>query len=275
MNFCGNTSFAETKPLLGKVALVTGSSEGIGAGIAIALATAGADVCINYVGCSTAAASTANLVNEQGRKSLVVEADVGQREAVENMFERVRTELGPVDIVVTNAIVSKRSSILDTNFEDFAKTLSVGVHGTFHCLQLGARQMLAEGSKGCFIHLGSPHVAWPAKDCIDYNTAKAGAEQLVLSAANELMWKGIRVNIIQPGWTYTEGELRLYGEEQLANAGAQMPLGRLAKPADIGAAAVWLCSPEASYITGSTLKVDGGAFIETAPSWIAPPRARA
>lgn len=265
-------TFADAQPLLGRVALVTGSSEGIGAGIAVELARAGADVCVNYVGKGAAAAEdVARRVEEHGRRALVVEADVGERAAVEGLFEKVLGELGAVDIVVTNAVVSKRSNILDIDFADFERTLRVGVHGPFHCLQLGARQMLAAGKRGSFVHIGSPHVRWPCKDCIDYNTAKAGAEQLVLSAANELMWRGIRVNVVQPGWTHTPGEVRMFGEEYLAEVAAQMPLGRLAYPRDIAQAVLWLCSGDASFVTGSTLKVDGGAFIETGPSWTDPP----
>merc|ERR1712228_568916 len=90
---------------------------------------------------------------------------------------------------------------------------------------------------------------------------------LARSAANELMWHRIRVNIVQPGWTFTEGELRLYSRETLDESAKQMPLGRLCMPADIGKAVVWLSSDEAAYVTGTSIIVDGGQFIEGAPSW--------
>jgi len=267
-------SFADTKPLRGKIAVVTGSSEGIGAGIAIDLARAGADVCINFSSKVKEAEAVAQECRNFGVRAILAQTSVAERKGVEDMFEKIKQELGPIDIVVTNAITSKRNSLLETKFEDFQKVMEIGVYGTFHCLQIGAKQMLDAGKKGSFIHIGSPHVKWAPKDCIDYNTAKAAAQHLVTSAANELMWKGIRVNTVEPGWTKTEGEVRLYGEEQLAKVGAEMPFGRLAMPSDIGKAVVWMCSDDASYVTGANLTVDGGAFIETAPSWNTPPRDR-
>ncbi len=135
-------------------------------------------------------------------------------------------------------------------------------------MQAFSQRLVAKGLRGgSVVHICSPHAKGPFKDCIDYNVAKAGSHHLALSAANELMWDGIRVNIVQPGWTLTEGEIRLYGLPVLEKAAAQMPLGRLSMPADVGKAAVWLCSEEAAYVTGACLTVDGGQFIETAPSW--------
>merc|ERR1712187_836635 len=101
--------------------------------------------------------------------------------------------------------------------------MEVAVYGVFHCLQVGAKQMLEAGKRGNFIHIGSPHTKFAPKECVDYNTAKAGAQHLIMSAANELMWNGIRINTVEPGWTYTQGEVRPYGEEQLAREGAKMP----------------------------------------------------
>lgn len=265
---------ASAKPLVGKVAVVSGSSEGVGAGIALELAIAGADVCINYVGGDADAREVAAQIRAHGRRAIVVEADVADGKAVQAMFDKVQKDLGTVDILVTSAITSKRHSIFDTTQEDFKKTLDVGVIGVFNCMQAAAKQMAAEGKKGSIVHVTSPHYSWPAKDCIDYNTAKAAAHHLALSVANELMWKGIRVNFVEPGWTVTKGEIRLYGQKQLDENGKKMPLGRLAQPSDTGKAVVWLCSDEASYVVGTHLKVDGGMFIENGQSWNTPPRDR-
>lgn len=269
-----NQAFATLKPLRGKVALVTGSSEGIGAGIALELARGGADICINCNSKDEEAERVAEQCREKGVRAIYSKTDVSDRQAVEGMFEKILKELGPVDIVVTNAVTSKRASILETEFEDLRRCVEIGVYGVFHCIQIGAKQMLAAGKKGSIVHVGSPHVHLPAKDCIDYNTAKAASNHLVMSAANELMWKGIRVNVVQPGWTYTEGEVRLYGQQQLDREAKKMPLNRMAYSDDIGRAVMWVCSEEASFVVGATIKVDGGAFIETAPAWIAPPRER-
>jgi len=255
-------------PLLGKVAIITGSSQGIGAGIALELAHAGADVCINYVGDPRPAEELAGRIHSMGRRAILHSADVSRRGTIERMFDYTERELGPVNILVTNAITSTRNSLLETNPEDFEYTLQIGLIGVFHCMQTFSKRMVSRGETGgSIVHICSPHAKGPFKGCLDYNVAKAGSHHLALSAANELMWSGIRVNIIQPGWTLTEGELRLYGESVLDRAAAQMPLGRLSMPADIGKAAVWLCSDEAAYVTGACLVVDGGQFIETAPSW--------
>lgn len=125
------------------------------------------------------------------------------------------------------------------------------------------------------MHITSPHHDWPAKEAIDYNTAKAAAHHMALSVANELMWKGIRVNFVEPGWTVTKGEIRLFGQEQLDENAKKMPLKRLAHPSDMGRAVVWLSSEEASFIVGTHIVCDGGMFIEGGQSWNTPPRERA
>merc|ERR1719240_1430930 len=133
-------------------------------------------------------------------------------------------------------------------------------------MHLAARSFVANGTQNpSIIHISSPHYRGAFKDAIDYNTVKAASHHLALSVANELMWKGIRVNIVQPGWVVTPGERKLYSNEVLEKSGQGMPLKRLGYPIDIGKAVVWLCSDEAEYITGTNVVVDGGQFIETAP----------
>lgn len=269
-------SFSDARPLLGKVALISGSSEGVGSGVALELAKAGADICVNYVGDGDAdAEDIAKQIRGYGQRSLVVKASVADREATEAMFGTILKELGAIDILVTSAMTAKRASILDTKPEDFKRTMDVGVFGVFNCIQLAAKQMIAAGKKGSIVHITSPHQSWPAKDAIDYNTAKAGAHHLVLSVANELMWKGIRVNFVEPGWTITNNEIRLFGMDQLKENGKKMPFGRLAQPSDSAKAVLWLCSEEAAFVVGTTIKCDSGMFIEGGQSWVSAPRERA
>lgn len=269
-------SFADTQPLSGKVALITGSSQGVGSGIALELAKAGAHIVVNYVGDGDAdAEEVAKQIRETGQKALIVKASVADRAESEAMFNRIEKELGALDILVTSAMAAKRQSILDTKLEDFKNTIDVGVIGVFNCMQLAARQMLAAGKKGSIVHITSPHQNWPAKDAIDYNTAKAAQHHLVLSVANELMWKGIRVNFVEPGWTITKNEIKLFGMKQLQENGNKMPFGRLAEPADSARAVLWLCSEEARFVVGTTIKCDSGMFIEGGQSWNQAPRERA
>jgi glucose 1-dehydrogenase len=182
------------------------------------------------------------------------------------MVARCTEILGPIDILVANAVTSVRQTILETREEDLRRAIDVGVFGIFHAFQAVARQMVERHAKGCIIYISSPHARLPFKGAIDYNTAKAGGHMLALSAANELMWHGIRVNLIEPGWTDTPGERTWYPDEALYREGKKLPLGRLGSPEDIGRAAAFLASDEAAYITGSVLTVDGGAFIQ-GPAW--------
>ncbi|WP_303801394.1 SDR family NAD(P)-dependent oxidoreductase [Alicyclobacillus macrosporangiidus] len=254
-------------PLLDKVAIITGSSKGIGAGIAIEMARAGANVCVNYTHSRADAERVVSEIRKMGRRAVAVQADVSSREQVIRMIDTCESELGNVDILVTNAVNSVRRSILDTEFEDLRRTVEIGIFGVFHVLQITARRMVQRGTHGSIIHISSPHARTPFKEAIDYNTVKAASHHMVLSAANELMWHKIRVNILEPGWTDTPGERTWYSDELLSAMGERMPLGRLGQPADLGKAAVFLASDAASYIVGAVLRVDGGQFIEGGASW--------
>ncbi|MCF8567328.1 SDR family oxidoreductase [Alicyclobacillus tolerans] len=250
-----------------KVALVTGSSKGIGAGIAVELARAGADVCINYAHSNGQANEVVAQIQALGRRAVAVQADVSDRHQVEALMETCESQLGPIDILVTNAVSSVRTSILETRFEDLQRTVELGIFGVFHAMQVVARKMVERQTKGSIIHVSSPHARTPFKEAIDYNVAKAGSLQLALSVANELMWHQIRVNVLEPGWTDTPGERTWYTDDKMQEMGERMPLRRMGVPADLGRAAVFLASDAASYIAGTVLRVDGGQFIEGGSSW--------
>ena len=253
--------------LVNKVALVTGSSKGIGAGIAMELAKAGADVCINYSSSKVDAEQLVKQIKSLGRRAIAVRANVAERDQVIEMVEVCESTLGPIDILVTNAVASVRNSILETKFEDLQKTVEIAIFGVFHTIQVVARRMVDQGKQGTIIHVSSPHARTPFKEAIDYNVAKAGSHHLVMTVANELMWHKIRVNILEPGWTDTPGERTWYSDEQMKTMGERMPLGRMGLPEDLGKAAVFLASEAAEYIVGAVIKVDGGQFIEGGPSW--------
>ena len=257
--------------LTGKVALVTGAARGIGRGVALELAKAGADVCLNFRAPGPAIDSLVKEVESLGRRACAVRADVSDRAAVERLVTECASSLGPVDICVANAVRSVRQTLLETDEHELRRTLDVTLLGTFHVFQVVARQMVARDAKGALIYISSPHATIPFKGAIDYNIAKAGGHHLALSAANELMWHGIRVNLIEPGWTDTPGERTWYSDEALYREGAKLPFGRLGTPEDIGRAAVFLASNQAAYIAGAVLRVDGGAFVQ-GPAWTATAR---
>ena len=257
--------------LSGKVVLVTGAARGIGRGVALEMAHAGADVCLTDRDPGPAADEVASAIRGMGRRVVTVQADVTERPAVEQAIAGCTTSLGPIDILVASAVTSVRQTLLETREADLRRTIEVSILGTFHVFQLVARQMVERSTKVSLIYISSPHARLPFKGAIDYNTAKAGAHQLALSAANELMWYGIRVNLIDPGWTDTPGERTWYSDEALYREAERLPLGRLASPEDIGRAAVFLASDDAAYVAGTVLRVDGGAFIQ-GPAWNASAR---
>ena len=257
--------------LSGKVVLVTGAARGIGRGVALEMARAGADVCVTDRDPGPAAAEVASAIRGMGRRAITVRADVTDRPAVEQAVGGCTASLGPVDILVASAVTSVRQTLLETQEADLRRTIEVSILGTFHVFQVVARQMVERSMKGSLIYISSPHARLPFKGAIDYNTAKAGAHQLALSAANELMWYGIRVNLIEPGWTDTPGERAWYSDAVLYREAERLPLGRLASPEDIGRAAVFLASDNAAYVAGTVLRVDGGAFVQ-GPAWYASAR---
>ncbi len=242
--------------LSGKTALVTGSSRGIGRAIAVEFAREGANLAINYARHRDEAESVANEIRALGRQATTHQADVGRREQVESMFAAATTSQR-LDIVVANAAFSIRKPLLDLTVEDVEKTWAVSLWGVFHACQLAARHMAANGG-GNIIIISSVHAFRPYPRASPYNGAKAAINQMAATWALELADKGIRVNVIEPGWTDTPGERQFYNEEALAAGGAKLPLGRLAAPEEVARAAVFLASNDSSYVLGSVLRVDGG-----------------
>ncbi len=243
--------------LAGKVALVTGGARGIGRGIALELARAGASVCLNDLAAREAEAEAAVAELEAcGRDAFFAPADVTDRAAVEAIVDTCETRLGPVDVLVSNAVTSRRHPLLETSIEELARAVEVSVYGAFHVIQVVARRMVAARRPGAIVQITSPWARIPYRGGIDYAVAKAGAHMLAMAAANELSWHGVRVNLVEPGWVDTPGEHRWFSDAALARGAAAEPLGRLADPADIGRAVVFLAAEP--YIVGTVLRVDGG-----------------
>ena len=250
--------------LSGKTALVTGAARGIGQGCAIELAMAGADVAINDRERTPQSESVVALIESLGRRSVLVEGDVFERASCERVVARAKDVLGSIDILVSNPAYQRRAEFLEFDPATFAKVLEGTLIGGFHMSQLVARHMVERGRGGKIIFISSCHVHIPYARSVAYNAAKAGLNNMALTIAGELYPHRINVNVIEPGWIDTPGEHEAFTDLALATAGKALPWGRLGTPEDIGKAAAFLASDDADYITGATLRVDGGILLQHA-----------
>ncbi len=241
-----------------KVVLITGAARGIGLGIAQVLAGAGARVVLIDRLCEVAGAAAAI-----GPSARAICRDVSTPEANGEMVAEAVRAFGRVDALVAAAAASRRGPFLDVSKQDLEFTLSSSLLGVFYSCQAAARQLVEQGQGGSLLIVGSVHVHRHYPNSAAYNIAKAGVSSLARTIASELAPHRIRVNTILPGWTDTPGELEFATSEALRRGGETIPAGRLATPADIGHAARYLLSDEASYVTGAELLVDGGFTLST------------
>ncbi|MBD53576.1 MAG: oxidoreductase [Rhodopirellula sp.] len=245
--------------LTGKRAIVSGASRGIGRGVAIELARAGAEVVVNFRSHPDEADQVVQQCRQlSGCDAHAIRADFGDQQAVEGLVDEAVERMGGVDIVVSNAVYSDRHLFLDSDLDEFKKTIDVSMWGAFYFVRAAGQKMVAAGSGGAMVVISSPHAHMAIPGAMAYNMAKAANDQMARTAACELAGDRIRVNIIHPGWTDTPGERKFFSEETLAAEGAKLPWGRLGKPEEIGRGAVFLCDPGNEYVTGSTLTIDGG-----------------
>jgi glucose 1-dehydrogenase len=254
--------------LEGKNALVTGASSGIGQGIAVALAAAGANVGINYRSHAEGAEETSRRVREAGHRALVLQADVGDPEQVTAMFRRFDAELGPIDILIANAgHGSTPKPLHETSWEEWDRVLRSNLHGAFLCSREAARRMIEAGKGGRIVNISSVHEeACNVPEDGPYCVAKGGVRNLTRAMALELGPHGITVNDVAPGMIVTPMNQRaLEDADYRAEAGALIPLRRPGTPEDIAAMVVFLCSEHASYCTGGTYLVDGGWMLSWPP----------
>ena len=250
--------------LSGKRILVTGASLGIGRGIALACADAGADIAVNYRSHPEQAEEVADAVRRRGQTAITVQADVADRAAVRAMVATAWDKLGPLDGVVSNAAYSDRERLLEMDLEGFDRTLAVTMGGAFNLLHAAAMRWKESGREGAFVVVSSPHAYLPIPTAMAYNMAKAAIEMMARTAAIELAEHRIRVNILQPGWTDTPGERKFFSEEQIAEGVRSLPWQRMGTPDEVGRMARLLLSDDADYMTGSSLLIDGGVSL---PWW--------
>jgi glucose 1-dehydrogenase len=248
----------------GKNALVTGSSKGIGRAVAIELARGGANVTVNYSSSASDAEEVAAEIERLGSKALVVGCDVSNREAVEKMVQQTVDEFGSLDVFVSNAAYSDRQLMLEADLDGFRRTIDVSMWGAFYGLRSSAQQMVAQGRGGAITIVSSPHSLVPFPTAMAYNMSKAAIDHMARTAAIELVKHGIRVNIFHPGWIDTPGERKFFTEEQLAEGARALPMGRLGTSEEMAHGICFTLSDQASYMTGSTMTMDGGVQL---PWW--------
>jgi 3-oxoacyl-[acyl-carrier protein] reductase len=243
----------------GKTALVTGGGRGIGRGIVLEFAREGADVAINYRRDRDAAERTAVEVRALGRRAVIVQADVGDREAVERMVAEAVGFLGHLDIAVANSGVASRvAPVAEVDPAEWRRVMTTDLDGAFWTARAAIPHVVAR--QGAFIFISSVGVDMTGPHGAPYHVAKAGVNALTKVLAKEVAAAGVRVNCIAPGLVRSDmGDrlLRFYGDAILQG----IPLGRAGEPVDVGRAAVFLASADAGWITGKILRVDGGAWM--------------
>jgi glucose 1-dehydrogenase len=250
--------------LSGQVALVTGASAGFGRATALALANAGADLALNYLGWDQEAQRLAEEIRQLGRRAVLFPVDIADQVAVEAMVAQTATGLGRLDILVSSAVYSDREPFHTAAMPGFRRTIDVTMWGAFHCLRAAVNVMVGQGRGGNVVIVSSPQAHIPIPGSMAYNMAKAAIDQMARTAAVELLKHRIRVNILYPGWTDTPGERKFFSEDVLRRSGESLPWGRMARPEEIARGVLFLVDPESDYITGTTLSIDGGAQL---PWW--------
>ncbi|KLU05919.1 Enoyl-[acyl-carrier-protein] reductase [NADPH] [Rhodopirellula islandica] len=251
-------STAPTRSLQGKRALISGASRGIGRGIALEMAQAGASVTINYHSNPEEAEGVVQECEALGVSAFALGADISDSDQAQTLVDTASDRMGGLDIIVSNAAYSDRHLMLESDLSEFRRTIDVSMWGAFYLVRAGAQKLVDAGNGGNIVVISSPHAHMPMPGAMAYNMAKAANDQMARTAAVELASQRIRVNIIHPGWIDTPGERKFFQEETLRAEGAKLPWGRLGQIREIGRGAVFLCDPKSEYITGSTLTIDGG-----------------
>ena len=250
--------------LKGRNAIVTGSSRGIGRGCAIELAKQGANVVINYRTHREEAEEVLREIESHGVRGMMLQADIVNQTAVEQMVAKTAAEFGSVDLFVSNAAYSDRQVMVEADMEGFRRTIDVTMWGAFYGVRAAAQQMIRQGNGGSIVVVSSPHAVLAIPTSMAYNMAKAAIDHMARTAAIEFAPHRIRVNSVHPGWIDTPGERKFFTEEQIEAGAKKLPWGRLGRPDEIGNAVTFLCSDDAEYMTGGTLTMDGGVSL---PWW--------
>lgn len=255
----GETSYKGSGKLTGKAAIITGGDSGIGRAVAIAYAREGADVLISYLDEHEDAKETARLVEEAGRKAVLVSGDITELAQCQAVVDKAVEAFGKIDIVVNNAAFQQtRNSLDEISDEEFDRTIKTNLYGTFRICKAAVPHMPKGGS---LIHTASVNADSPKPMLVAYSATKAAIVNLSGSLAALLAEKGIRSNAVAPGPIWTPLIPSTMPAEQVKSFGSQVPLARAGQPAELAAPYVMLASDEASYISGATIAVTGGTAV--------------
>ena len=251
--------------LKGKSAVVTGAGSGIGQAIALALAKQGAFVDVLEID-GQAADETVEQIRSAGGQAEATQCDVADHGQVQDVFDSLGQARGGLDCLVNNAGIAHVGNITDTSEADFDRVMSVNLKGVFNCLKGGVRQMLkSEG--GSIVNIASTVATMAINDRLAYSTSKGGVLAMTYSVAKDHLHDNIRCNAVQPGRIHTPFVDGFIAEnypdnqrEMFRKLSDYQPVGRMGKPEEVAAMAVFLCSDEASFITGAPFPVDGGTL---------------
>jgi glucose 1-dehydrogenase len=248
--------------LLGRKVLVTGSSKGIGRGIAIRLAREGADVVINYNSDPRGAEEALAEVQALGRRGAIIRANLGTVSEVRELVAQSADALGGLDVLINNAGIEKHAAFQDVTEADFDAVLDVNLKGVFFATQAFVQQCIAAGRPGKIINISSVHEELAFPNFAAYCASKGGVRMLTRTLAVELGPLGITINSIAPGAIETPINTKLLNDPvKLQSLLRQIPLNRLGKPDDVAGLAVFLASADSDYVTGTTYRIDGGLTV--------------
>lgn len=253
------------KALAGKVALVTGASSGIGKAIAIEMAQQGASVVVNFIGKPDAANEVVKTIEpaNEGSVAIAIEADVSKQAEVAAMVSQALKKWGHLDVLVNNAGIEKEDPFLEKSEDEWDKVIGVNLKGAFLCTQIAAREM-AKRRRGTIVNISSVHEDLPFPGYAAYCASKGGLRMLCRDLALELAKYNINVVNVAPGAINTPiNEKTMRDPEKVLALKREIPLGRVGEPSEVAKLVCFLASDDGSYITGTTVVIDGGLMHQT------------